>query len=60
LFPVERITPRQAYLSHRLAERVGRAAKPRQWTAGRPHREAWIGPAHTGQATVILVYCSGW
>ena len=27
LFPVERITPRKAYLSRRLAERVGRAIR---------------------------------
>jgi hypothetical protein len=27
LFPVERITPRQAYLSRRLAERAGRAIR---------------------------------
>jgi hypothetical protein len=31
LFPVERITPRKAYLSRRLAERVGRAIR-----VGRP------------------------
>jgi hypothetical protein len=31
LFPVERITPRKAYLSRRLAERVGRAIR-----GGRP------------------------